>query len=71
MQHPNEPKDNLIESFPPSSVGERMFFVWVCGMHSIQAPGRVDLEAHDSKAIARDNQVQEGYEVELAQLLSD
>ena len=48
-----------------------MFFLWVGGMHSVKAPGRVDLEAHDREAIARDDQVQKSYEVELAQLLSD
>ena len=47
-----------------------MIIVWVCIVHSIQAPGRIDLESNDSHTIAWNQHMQKSYEVELAQLLA-
>ena len=47
-----------------------MISVWVSIVHSVQAPGRVDLESNDSHTIAWYQHMQKSYEVELAQLLA-
>ena len=55
---------------PCSSPYCMMIGVRVSIIHSIKAPGRIDLECNDSHTIAWDQHVQSCNQVELAQLLA-